>query len=488
VSSFRQSIGTGSGRRLEHGAVLPDARASRKRPRGGGRAAASVSRRSPEPTGTSTAETPSSSAAGRRARLLLREGTRPGGGLRQALPGGTASPKDEREILEDPKIQLVVSAPSRTSGRRSASASCATARTTCGQAGHHDPRAARGGPPGAGGDEAHLLDLLQRAAGEPGDGQGGRAREGGRHRKGRAEVGLGPHRTNLASRPAWFFVREQYGAFSATSASHQFDSSSSSPAREGGGGGVAGRERQPPAAPRSRGLRDALVGGDGAAATIRVDWFTPGGLKTWATRRADHPRTRRLHRDPRQEHRPGPGARAEATLFLVDQKETRYVWIARTSRCPTAPSWWTTSSTGPRPRCRRRTASWPRSWPAGAAKPASGVQDLVSRLLQRTLFEQCAPAAREATAGSGTVVGARPENDASRSASCIRCRLDPGSQRLHVSARLPVDVAAVGAAALLRRLGEYLPNGAMQPRFSSRSMEATLRIGSMPARNSISCM
>jgi predicted dehydrogenase len=36
-------------------------------------------------------------------------------------------------------------------------------------------------------------------------------------------VGLGPHRTNLKSRPAWFFVKEQYGGILCDIASHQFD-------------------------------------------------------------------------------------------------------------------------------------------------------------------------------------------------------------------------------------------------------------------------
>ena len=55
------------------------------------------------------------------------------------------------------------------------------------QAGHHDARAARRGAQGAGRDEAHLLDHVQRAAREPRDGQGGRAGAGRRDRPGRAD-------------------------------------------------------------------------------------------------------------------------------------------------------------------------------------------------------------------------------------------------------------------------------------------------------------
>ena len=90
---------------------------------------------------------------------------------------------DEREILEDPSLQLVVSAaiPSeRAPARRARHAPRQGLHGR--QAGHHHARAARRGAEGAGGDEAHLLDLLQRAAREPRHGEGGRAREGGGHR------------------------------------------------------------------------------------------------------------------------------------------------------------------------------------------------------------------------------------------------------------------------------------------------------------------
>jgi predicted dehydrogenase len=36
-------------------------------------------------------------------------------------------------------------------------------------------------------------------------------------------IGLGPHRTNIPSRPQWFFQREHYGGILADIASHQMD-------------------------------------------------------------------------------------------------------------------------------------------------------------------------------------------------------------------------------------------------------------------------
>ena len=76
--------------------------------------------------------------------------------------------RSEQEILEDPKIQLVVSA---SIANERAPLGVRVMRAGQGlhgrQARHHDARPARRGAQGPEGDEAHLLDLLQRAAREP---------------------------------------------------------------------------------------------------------------------------------------------------------------------------------------------------------------------------------------------------------------------------------------------------------------------------------
>ena len=103
-----------------------------------------------------------------------------------------------------------------------------------------------------------------------------------------------------------------------------------------------------------------MLRGDGGAGYIRVDWFTPDGLATWGDGRLTilgHRRaSSRSARTSTSAARPGG-----SHLFLVDQKETRYI-DCRTCRCRTARSWSPTSSIAPRPRCRRRTVSSPPSW------------------------------------------------------------------------------------------------------------------------------
>ena len=95
-------------------------------------------------------------------------------------------------------------------------------------------------------------------------------------------VGLGPHRANLATRPAWFFVREQYGGILCDIASHQFDQFlyfTGSSKAEVVASQVANVDH--PQHPGLEDFGDALVRADGGGGYIRVDWFTPDGLPTW---------------------------------------------------------------------------------------------------------------------------------------------------------------------------------------------------------------
>jgi predicted dehydrogenase len=137
-------------------------------------------------------------------------------------------------------------------------------------------------------------------------------------------VGLGPHRMNPKNRPAWFFVKEQYGGILCDIASHQFDQflyfTGSSKAE------VVASQVGNLAHPQYPGLEDfgdVMVRGDGGSGYIRVDWFTPDGLSTWGDGRLTILGTEgfieiRTNVDI--------GGRAGGShLFLVDQKETRYV-------------------------------------------------------------------------------------------------------------------------------------------------------------------
>lgn len=96
-------------------------------------------------------------------------------------------------------------------------------------------------------------------------------------------LGLGPHRLDAASRPAWFFQKEKYGGILCDIGSHQIEQflyyTGASDA-EITASRVANYGH--PQYPELEDFGDAaLVGDNGAAGYFRVDWFTPDGLGTW---------------------------------------------------------------------------------------------------------------------------------------------------------------------------------------------------------------
>ena len=137
-------------------------------------------------------------------------------------------------------------------------------------------------------------------------------------------VGLGPHRMTPRTRPDWFFERERYGGILCDIASHQFDQflfftgSTRADVLASQVGNV-----HHPQYPGFEDFGDVMLRGDGGSGYIRVDWFTPDGLQTWGDTRLTV-----LGTDGYIEVRKNidiagrPGANH---LFLVDQKETRYV-------------------------------------------------------------------------------------------------------------------------------------------------------------------
>lgn len=96
-------------------------------------------------------------------------------------------------------------------------------------------------------------------------------------------VGLGPHRLNAATRPEWFFRREQYGGILIDLGSHQVEQflhyTRSSDAR------VLHSKLanySHPQYPEMDDFGDAtLVSDNGATNYFRVDWYTPDGLGMW---------------------------------------------------------------------------------------------------------------------------------------------------------------------------------------------------------------
>lgn len=96
-------------------------------------------------------------------------------------------------------------------------------------------------------------------------------------------VGMGPHRLNAASRPDWFFCREQYGGILCDIGSHQIEQflyyTGAKDARV-----VSSRiaNYAHPQYPQLEDFGDAMLLADnGASGYFRVDWFTPDGLSSW---------------------------------------------------------------------------------------------------------------------------------------------------------------------------------------------------------------
>jgi predicted dehydrogenase len=138
-------------------------------------------------------------------------------------------------------------------------------------------------------------------------------------------IGLGPHRMNVKERPAWFFDRRRFGGILCDIASHQADqflyfTGSTRAEVVAAQVGNVHYQRQ---YPDFEDFGDMLLRGDGGSGYVRVDWFTPDGLATWGDGRLTV-----LGTDGYIEIRKNidiAGRAGESHLFLVDQKETRYV-------------------------------------------------------------------------------------------------------------------------------------------------------------------
>ena len=137
-------------------------------------------------------------------------------------------------------------------------------------------------------------------------------------------IGLGPHRITPQTRPAWFFDKARYGGILCDIASHQADQflyfTRSSRAEV-----VAAQvgNLHHPQYPKFEDFGDVTFRGDRGTGYIRVDWFTPDGLSTWGDGRLTI-----LGTDGFIEIRKNvdiAGRAGDSHLFLVDQKETRYI-------------------------------------------------------------------------------------------------------------------------------------------------------------------
>jgi predicted dehydrogenase len=137
-------------------------------------------------------------------------------------------------------------------------------------------------------------------------------------------IGVGPHRLNRRLRPAWFFQRPKYGGVLCDIASHQveqfltFTGSTDAEVVAAAVGNFAN-----PSDPELEDFGEILLRSNHAQGYMRVDWYTPDGLDEWGDGRVTILGTEgyiELRKYIDIAGRPGGNH-----LFLVDNKETRYI-------------------------------------------------------------------------------------------------------------------------------------------------------------------
>lgn len=133
-------------------------------------------------------------------------------------------------------------------------------------------------------------------------------------------LGIGPHKQNLGTRPAWFFDRKRYGGILTDIASHQVDQFLHfTGARDAE---VTHAHVENTTAPQYPGFQDfgeMVLRAPEGHGYVRVDWFTPDGLPTWGDGRlfiqgTDGFIELRKYTDIGQPHRTN-------TLYLVNGEE-----------------------------------------------------------------------------------------------------------------------------------------------------------------------
>lgn len=137
-------------------------------------------------------------------------------------------------------------------------------------------------------------------------------------------VGLGPHRLNAHTRPAWFYSLERSGGILTDIGSHQadhflhFTGSTTAEVVASQVGNLAH-----PETPELEDFGDALVRGNRGTGYFRLDWFTPDGLPVFGDGRLTVLGTDgflEVRKNIDLAGRSGPGH-----VFLVDRDSTRYV-------------------------------------------------------------------------------------------------------------------------------------------------------------------
>lgn len=137
-------------------------------------------------------------------------------------------------------------------------------------------------------------------------------------------VGLGPHLRRFHTRAPWFFEHDKYGGILNDIGSHQFDqflSFTGATQAEIVASQVANYYH--PQYPGFEDFGDVMVRTANAGGYIRVDWFTPDGLDTWGDTRLTVIGSEgylEVRKNIDVAGRPGADH-----LFLVDSRSTRYI-------------------------------------------------------------------------------------------------------------------------------------------------------------------
>ncbi len=136
-------------------------------------------------------------------------------------------------------------------------------------------------------------------------------------------LGTGPHRIGR-NRPDWFWQRDRFGGVIGDLGTHQVDYfiAFTGATRAEVVAARAGNLHHPDK-PEFEDFGDAMLQAPDATGYFRVDWFTPGGVATFGDSRLTIMGT-----DGYIEVRPQvdlAGRPGGGHLFLVDQKETRYI-------------------------------------------------------------------------------------------------------------------------------------------------------------------
>ena len=142
-------------------------------------------------------------------------------------------------------------------------------------------------------------------------------------------MGTGPHRIG-ANRPDWFWNKDQFGGVIADLGTHQVDYfvALTRATRAEVVASQAGNLASSATGQSFEDFGDAMLRSPSGSGYFRVDWFTPAGVATFGDSRLTIMGT-----DGYIEVRPNvdlAGRPGGGHLFLVDQKETRYIDARRT--------------------------------------------------------------------------------------------------------------------------------------------------------------